>query len=148
MATIIYFKKEERLAILKILIDINNNCFQHDNKGIKFIENVANFIATSNEISEAYIMPRTDAQNIIANSVEKDGFIHYIIQYMLCLEKDNNRFNHHLYSVNLITEKIKFRYSFQFSDRWANPLDASRYHIIKEDCYSTVPSKETLYKDL
>lgn len=67
---------------------------------------------------------------------------------MLCLEKDNNRFNHHLYSVNLITEKIKFRYSFQFSDRWANPLDASRYHIIKEDCYSTVPSKETLYKDL
>ncbi|MBQ3623160.1 MAG: hypothetical protein IJA04_05595 [Bacteroidaceae bacterium] len=67
MDRFIYLNKEEKLAILKIIIDINNY-YEYKLKADKYINDVASFFKLPNGITEAYIMPISKAKEILKKS--------------------------------------------------------------------------------
>ena len=89
MATIIYFTKEERLAMLKIMIEINNHyCNRGLPKAFEFIQDTANYFKLStNDISAAYLLDSKDVKNILEESfrksLDKENFFRQLICYML-----------------------------------------------------------------
>ena len=94
MATIISLKKEEKLAILKVMIETNNH---YSNKGLpkafEFIQDTANYFRlSSNDISEVYLLDSNDIKNILkksfGKSLEKENFFKQLMNYMLIVGQD------------------------------------------------------------
>lgn len=169
MAKIIYFKKEEKLAILKVMIDLSNH--YSINRGIQFIQETAKYFDLDNKLSEAFIMPLSEAQCILENSLNnessKEEFVHLLLSNFLHDSRFNTNgvFNAHLKYANSVTGKfIKQGYTLY---SW-NPMIGSIFHLIKDETQNTSSAKhmetiknnnynktldidsiqETLYKDL
>ena len=149
MVRIIFFKREEKLAILKIMIELNNHGYFLYGRGLKFIQDTANFLDMSNGMSEAYLMSIPEAKNIIENALKNDEqktrFVNDVFQYMVCLEKNQDSYRRHCEYINSITDS---RFYYSYSECWANPLCVDDYHIIKDNGVNSFSGKETLYKDL
>lgn len=90
MATIISLKEKEKLAILKIMIDINNYYSERLPKAFKVIQKTAHFFNLSNGIPVAYDMPITDLQKILKVTIhqyDKHEFFTELLAYMLRTSK-------------------------------------------------------------
>ena len=89
MAIIISLKKEEKLAILKIMIEINNH---YSNRGLpkafEFIQDTVNFFKlSSSDVSEVYLLDFKAMRNILkesfGKSLDKENFFKQLMNYML-----------------------------------------------------------------
>ena len=76
MAQIIVLNKEEKMAILKMMIDINNfyNRVGRLPEGVEYIQKVANYLNMQNEIAEAYRLSSTAACSILENALKNDYY--------------------------------------------------------------------------
>lgn len=84
MANIIHFKKEEKLAILRIMVEINNHYNSRFSIALKVIQDISILFNLPNGISEAYNLSILDAKNIlILDDHNKKYFIEQILGYML-----------------------------------------------------------------
>lgn len=86
MGKIISFKKEEKLAILKIMIDINNHYDRKIPDGFNIIQEAASSFNINNAISTAYNLPISTAVETLKSlceNYEKDDFFQKLIAYML-----------------------------------------------------------------
>lgn len=104
MAAIIPFKKNEKLAILRIMIEINNYYSSLLPHASKFIQEVANHFGTPDGI---YSLTVSEAQNILIENIKfnslKTDFILNILNYLLKEDKITARYEN-------ISEKFKFDY--------------------------------------
>lgn len=104
MAAIINFSKNEKLAILRIMIEINNYYKSSLPKASMFIQDVANHFDTPNGV---YSLKVSEAQNILKDNLKlntlKKTFLLNILNYMLKDDKITARYQN-------IEEKIKFSY--------------------------------------
>ena len=86
MATIISLKEKEKLAILKIMVEINNHYSERLPKAFRVMKKTACFFNLPNGISIAYDMPISDAQKILKTVVhqhDKHEFFTQLLAYML-----------------------------------------------------------------
>lgn len=65
MANIIHFKKEEKLAILRIMVEINNHYRMRFPNPFNYIENVSTFLGLFNGVSESYNISNYEAKIIL-----------------------------------------------------------------------------------
>lgn len=86
MATIISFNKKEKLAMLKIMIEINNYYTERLPKAFEVIQEFAILLDLDDGISEANAMPISTAKKILNKSFEenfdKDTFFIDLLGYM------------------------------------------------------------------
>lgn len=105
MATIINLKKEEKLAILRIMIEINNYYKSSLPNASRFIQDVANHFEMPNGV---YSLTVSEAQNILKENLKSDdlkkNFLLDILNYILKDDKITERYKN-------IEEKFKFSYA-------------------------------------
>lgn len=164
MAAIINFSKNEKLAILRIMIEINNYYKSSLPNASIFIQDVANHFGTPNGV---YSMTVSEAQNILKENLKfnelKVNFLLDILNYILKDDKITARYQN-------IEEKFKFSYAEKekatrdlsngFRSKWAyavkltknflnlqliyqynNPLE--KYSSIKTTATKSVTNKQT-----
>lgn len=104
MAAIIIFEKEEKLAILRIMIEINNYYSSLLPNASKFIQEVANYFEAPNG---AYSLTVSEAKDILCDNIKsnklKTDFVLNILNYMLKDDKITARYTN-------IEEQFKFSY--------------------------------------
>ena len=83
MATIIILNEKNKLAILKIMIDINNHYSERLPKAFKIIQKTARFFNLSNGISVANDISISDAQRILKTAVNHHHTIHDFLTELL-----------------------------------------------------------------
>lgn len=86
MGKIISFKKEEKLAILKIMIDLNNHYDRYLSDSFNIIQKTASFLNINNAISIACNLPISTAIETLKTLCEnhyKNDFLGHLIAYML-----------------------------------------------------------------
>lgn len=121
MATIIHFKKEEKLAIIKIMIDLSNHYY----KGATFVQEVAAYFDISNEMPEAYHMSLSEAQNILETGLKyessKQRFVCELLNYLLRDDKfkTDGVFKAHCRYAKSITSNF---INYDFSVNARNPM--------------------------
>lgn len=69
MASILGFKKEEKLSILKFMIEIDNHYNSMLLEASKFIQETATHFNLPNGVSEAYFMRTFEAKNILIKTL-------------------------------------------------------------------------------
>ena len=171
MSKIIFFNKDEKLAILKIMIDINNLYNRYDSvlpKGVEYIQKTASYLGVANEISVAYILQQTTACDILEKALRNDNtkeeFVSEIFSILL-LNKDTygfKSFEKHCQDAKYLTRT--FIKNAHFSHYAKDPINSSDYILIeggtsniqtdpilkssKEHATNLNTINETLYKDL
>lgn len=139
MATIIYFTKEERLAMLKIMIEINNHyCNRGLPKAFEFIQDTANYFNLfTNDISAAYLLDSKDVQNILEGSfrksLDKENFFRQLICYMLIIGQNvdfRNGRKRWGYINMLVDGCLSSKFSFTYAD---NPIKGIGWYLILDE---------------
>lgn len=142
MAKFIHFKKEEKLAIIKIMIDLSNHYYIE----ATFIQKVAAYFDISNEMAEAYHMPLSEAQNILEASLKydfsKQHFVHDLLNYMLRDDKfkTDGVFKAHCRYAKSITNNF-INYDFSVNARNPMPDYISIGSSKSHDNSNTIPNK-------
>ena len=125
MASILGFKKDEKLSMLKLMIEIDNHYSSKLPDASKFIQETAIHFNLPNGISEAYFIRTSEAKNILIKSfknINKERFFAQLLSYMLKNEKlsviyfrmtdvNNGRLQHE-------RERDRARLSTQFRQEW------------------------------
>ena len=171
MSIIISLKKEEKIAILKIMIDINNFYNRVDSilpRGAEYIQKTANYLGIPNEISAAYNLPYSAASAILEqalkNDYAKEEFVSKILSILL-LNKDTygfKSFEKHCQDAIHLTKS--FIRKCHFSHYTKDPISGCDYLLINDTTLNSqaIPElntgenpvrdlgtiNETLYKDL
>ena len=139
MATIISLKKEEKLAILKVMIETNNH---YNNKGLpkafEFIQDTANYFRlSSNDISEVYLLDSNDIKNILKESfrksLEKENFFKQLMNYMLIAGQnvDYRNGRKRWGYINLLTDScLSSNFIFTYA---TNPLKNFDWYLIHDE---------------
>lgn len=139
MATIISLKKEEKLAILKVMIETNNH---YSNKGLpkafEFIQDTANYFRlSSNDISEVYLLDSNDIKNILKESfrksLEKENFFKQLMNYMLIAGQnvDYRNGRKRWGYINLLTDScLSSNFIFTYA---TNPLKNFDWYLIHNE---------------
>ena len=139
MATIISLKKEEKLAILKLMIETNNH---YSNKGLpkafEFIQDTANYFRlSSNDISEVYLLDSNDIKNILKESfrksLEKENFFKQLMNYMLIAGQnvDYRNGRKRWGYINLLTDScLSSNFIFTYA---TNPLKNFDWYLIHNE---------------
>ena len=83
MATIIILSEKNKLAILKIMIEINNHYSERLPQAFKVIQKTARFFNLSNGISVANDMSISDAQRTLKTAVNHHHTIHDFLTELL-----------------------------------------------------------------
>ena len=139
MATIISLKKEEKLAILKVMIETNNH---YSNKGLpkafEFIQDTANYFRlSSNDISEVYLLDSDDIKNILKDSfgksLDKENFFKQLMNYMLIVGQnvDYRNGRKRWGYINLLTDGcLSSNFIFTYA---TNPLKNFDWYLIHDE---------------
>ncbi|MBQ1973252.1 MAG: hypothetical protein II222_02725, partial [Paraprevotella sp.] len=139
MATIISLKKEEKLAILKVMIETNNH---YSNKGLpkafEFIQDTANYFRlSSNDISEVYSLDSNDIKNILkesfGKSLDKESFFKQLMNYMLIVGQnvDYRNGRKRWGYINLLTDGcLSSNFIFTYA---TNPLKDFDWYLIHDE---------------
>lgn len=139
MGTIISLKKEEKLAILKVMIETNNH---YSNKGLpkafEFIQDTANYFRlSSNDISEVYLLDSNDIKNILKESfrksLEKENFFKQLMNYMLIAGQnvDYRNGRKRWGYINLLTDScLSSNFIFTYA---TNPLKSFDWYLIHNE---------------
>lgn len=139
MATIISLKKEEKLAILKVMIETNNH---YSNKGLpkafEFIQDTANYFRlSSNDISEVYLLDSNDIKNILkesfGKSLDKEHFFKQLMNYMLIVGQnvDYRNGRKRWGYINLLTDGcLSSNFIFAYA---TNPLKNYDWYLIHDE---------------
>lgn len=139
MATIISLKKEEKLAILKIMIETNNH---YSNKGLpkafEFIQDTANYFRlSSDDISEVFLIDSNDIRNILkesfGKSLDKEIFFKQLMNYMLIVGQnvDYRNGRKRWGYINLLTDGcLSSNFIFTYAN---NPLKNVDWYLIHDE---------------
>lgn len=133
MASILGFKKEEKLSILKFMIEIDNHYNSMLPEASKFIQETATHFNLPDGVSEAYFMRTFEAKNILVKTfkdTEKERFFSQLLSYMLKSEKlsaiyirmtdvNNGRLQHE-------RERDHARLSTQFRQEWSYAFEVTK----------------------
>ena len=138
MATIIGLTKDEKLAMLKLMIEISNHYSSKLINSSKFIQDTATHFSLPDGVSESYFVRTSDAIKILAKSFKnktKECFFSQLVSFMLKNEqlsiiydrmtdtkngrKDNER------------KKDKARLDTQFRQEWGYAFELTK-EILKE----------------
>lgn len=133
MASILGFKKDEKLSMLKLMIEIDNHYSSKLPDASKFIQETATHFNLPNGISEAYFMRTSEAKNILIKSfknINKERFFAQLLSYMLKNEKlsviyfrmtdvNNGRLQHE-------RERDRARLRTQFRQEWSYAFELTK----------------------
>ena len=132
MAKIIGFNKKEMLAILRIMIEINN-CYYSLKDGL--LQDTAKFFNMPYGLSDAYVMPLSEAQDVlekkIKNASSERDFVCSIFNYLLKDERfiTDEVFRAYYRKAILITNRFINKNDYTIYAR--NPMDKSEFHLIE-----------------
>lgn len=120
MGTIINFKREEKLAVLRIMIEISNHYSSSLPNAPEFIQDVTNYFEIPDEI---YSLTVSDAQNILGDNLNYDGikteFVLDILNYLLKDDKITARYK------NIEVKYFKVPINYEEIDKEMNALNNS-----------------------
>lgn len=166
MAAIIIFDKNEKFAMLKIMIEVNNHYSSILTEGTKFIHDTVTFFNLSDQITEIYYTRTSDALNILGKAFRnknKEAFFTKLLSYMLKTDELSNLYNriNDLTNGRLDHERKKdaARLSTRFRQTWTyafaltheilktqklaynatNPLACADYNHLKEQHKAKLP---------
>lgn len=170
MAAIITFDKNEKFAMLKIMIEVNNNYSSILTEGVKFIHDTATFFNLSDQITEVYNTRTSDALNILGKAFRnknKEAFFTKLLSYMLKTDELSNLYNriNDLTNGRLDHERKKdaARLNTRFRQTWTyafaltheilktqklaynatNPLECTDYNHLKEQHMVKLPESSS-----
>lgn len=132
MAKIIGFNKKEMLAILRIMLEINN-CYYSRKEGL--LQDAAKFFDMPYGLSDAYVMPLSEAQDILEKKIKKASperdFVCRILNYLLKDENFKTDEVFRAYCRNAIPITDRFINKNDYTIYARNPMDESEFHLIE-----------------
>lgn len=153
MAKVISLRKSEKLAILKIMLEINNIYDYRLPKGFKYIQDTATFLNIPDGIADACDMSISDAREIITKFptdfrdnflLNRLGFLIMTSDYGVC-KTLKQKFADPLVEP-FVHEWASVFELLNISERWLK-FSVAKYHLMRHTRQKNNPSEEWIIYD-